>query len=480
MATVIDSLIVRLGLDPTEFRKGQEEADRMVTKTKESARKGVGDWESLSKRGDEFLGALQRRALGLAAIFLGGLGIQKALEHFTQLDTATLRNARIFNMSVETLSAWQSAIRTVGGTAEDVTASFQGIVSAIEQFRMARPSEMMAVFRSFGVNPLTETGEAIAPDVLLRQLMRSPEWQRASDARKREFANMLGMTPAMFNLLELGGPEVDKRLEQARQIGVLTKEQAEQAEKMQQAWSNMERSAENVGRVMLTWAAPGLTRIMNWMSNFFKTFGKDFNRSMELWSQGILGEAEPGEKTFSDDIRYQDSGFFHRRPTKKNLAEIETYIRDAAIKRGVDPDVAVAVAKSEGLYSYVGDRGSSFGPFQLHYGGVASGGMAVSGLGDEFTKATGLDARDPSTVKAQVDFALDQAAKGGWGPWHGWHGAQWAGIDRNYKGGGRETTVNVNGPINVTAKGDVNEIGRGIRGAIEAAWVVNNANSSPH
>ena len=95
------------------------------------------------------------------------------------------------------------------------------------------------------------------------------------------------------------------------------------------------------------------------------------------------------------------------------------YIREAAARRGIDPDVALRVAQSEGLNKYEGDFGSSFGPFQLHYGGVAPDGNAVSGLGDAFTRQTGLDARDPRTWRQQVDFALDEAARGGWGPWHG-------------------------------------------------------------
>lgn len=105
--------------------------------------------------------------------------------------------------------------------------------------------------------------------------------------------------------------------------------------------------------------------------------------------------------------------------TPSPKGEMADYIRQAATKRGIDPETAVRVAQSEGLNSYVGDNGSSFGPFQLHYGGVAGGGNAVSGLGDTFTKQTGLDARDQSTWKQQVDFALDQAKQGGWGPWHG-------------------------------------------------------------
>lgn len=99
--------------------------------------------------------------------------------------------------------------------------------------------------------------------------------------------------------------------------------------------------------------------------------------------------------------------------------EVSRYIVDAARARGIDPGVALRVYASEGRSGYAGDQNSSFGPFQLHYGGVAPGGNRVPGLGDEFTRTTGLDARDPGTWKQQVDFSLDQAAKGGWGPWHG-------------------------------------------------------------
>lgn len=104
--------------------------------------------------------------------------------------------------------------------------------------------------------------------------------------------------------------------------------------------------------------------------------------------------------------------------------ETTAYIREAAAQRGIDPDTALRVAQSEGLGRYKGDVGdngvpSSFGPFQLHYGGKATGPNSVPGLGDTFTKQTGLDAADPGTIKQQIDFALDQAIKSGWGAWHG-------------------------------------------------------------
>lgn len=155
--------------------------------------------------------------------------------------------------------------------------------------------------------------------------------------------------------------------------------------------------------------------------------------------QGVFSRVLGGENPFAPGPRGRDSqplpslSPISKGKTPVDPTEAEAYIRQSAAKRGIDPDTAVRVARSEGLSAYVGDEGSSFGPFQLHYGGVASGANAVGGLGDEFTKVTGLHARDPSTWKQQVDFSLDQAAKGGWGPWHG---AQRVGIaDRQGIGG---------------------------------------------
>lgn len=99
--------------------------------------------------------------------------------------------------------------------------------------------------------------------------------------------------------------------------------------------------------------------------------------------------------------------------------DVSAYLTYAARQRGIDPNVASAVLASEyGDGSrYAGDQGSSFGPLQLHYGGIAPGVLSHPGLGDAFTAKTGLDARDPSTWQRQVDFGLDHAKSGGWGPW---------------------------------------------------------------
>ena len=100
------------------------------------------------------------------------------------------------------------------------------------------------------------------------------------------------------------------------------------------------------------------------------------------------------------------------------MNEIEAYIRQSAQARGIDPDIAVRVAMSEGglkdpvrQSDFVknGVREQSYGPFQLYMGG---------GLGNRALEA-GIDPRDPEQWRAGIDFALTEAAKRGWGQWYG-------------------------------------------------------------
>ena len=102
---------------------------------------------------------------------------------------------------------------------------------------------------------------------------------------------------------------------------------------------------------------------------------------------------------------------------------MEAYIRQKAAELGIDPDIAVRVAKSEGLrentwqadgmLSY--GREQSYGPFQLHNAPAGE----RPGMGNDFVNATGLNPANPDTWDEGIDFALQQARKGGWGPWFG-------------------------------------------------------------
>jgi len=104
--------------------------------------------------------------------------------------------------------------------------------------------------------------------------------------------------------------------------------------------------------------------------------------------------------------------------------DVAGYIRQAASKRGIDPEIAIRVAQSEGGLvpnrTGVFKTGQSFWPFQLHYGGPGYEKFGnVAGMGNSFTAQTGYQPGDPSAWRAATDYALDAAQKQGWGAWYG-------------------------------------------------------------
>jgi hypothetical protein len=105
--------------------------------------------------------------------------------------------------------------------------------------------------------------------------------------------------------------------------------------------------------------------------------------------------------------------------------QVVAHAREVARKYGIDEATLLRAFGHEALNVFDpsqpdrgGDHGSSFGPAQLHYGGMSKV-EPRAGLGDEFTKQTGLDARDPSTWREQLDFAAKWASQHGWGDWMG-------------------------------------------------------------
>lgn len=121
--------------------------------------------------------------------------------------------------------------------------------------------------------------------------------------------------------------------------------------------------------------------------------------------------------------------------------EIAAYITQAAQSRGIDPRFALLIAEHEGGVNEYNRRGtfstgSSWWPYQLHYGGAGTPYAQygdTAGMGNDFTARTGYQPGDPNAWKASVDFALDHARRYGWGAWYGRGPAgvgEWDGIPR--------------------------------------------------
>jgi|WetSurMetagenome_2_1015567.scaffolds.fasta_scaffold02788_9 hypothetical protein len=526
MPSVLDSFVLELGIDTTKFSKGQRDAlDQMNKFEQEALRTG----KSIEGQGTKVLdlfGEIRKFALlGIGAI-AGGMAAKEFLGFVTNLDASTGRLAKTMNVSASELSAWQGAIKQVGGSAESANAALGGLSGEMMNFVMTGQSSILPVLSRLGVSLYDQNHNLKTAGQL---------WLDLSDAVKgmdpRQAAAFLQMIPGanqdMINFALLGRKAMEQYISSSREAGVTTRESAEEAQKYQKQLELLEQSATSLGRTLVTWLAPALTKILD----LFKAIvvginttpesekGKELNSTFRnnvitkfgspgslLRSWGLPGIAEKfygpegadeaaeaaraasGEKSYraatgaqvaseaaqAAGARVGDGGVMPGYTA--SVADIEAYLRAAALKRGIDPNVAVGVYRGEGKSNYTGDQGTSFGPMQLHVGG---------GLGDEFKG----NLRDPNTWREQIDFSLDKAIKTGWGPWHGWHGLPRQGLPSpgakeaprvlnhdksSMRGGDSKTTtinvasVNINAPHATDAAGIAKEIGPALQRSLYA------------
>lgn len=95
----------------------------------------------------------------------------------------------------------------------------------------------------------------------------------------------------------------------------------------------------------------------------------------------------------------------------------EAWARREALRLGIDPQKAVDVGNTEGGFTQPGRQNMQGAPayssYQLYIGGPNN-----PGLGDE-ALAAGIDPRDPAQSKRAITYALEHAARNGWGAFQG-------------------------------------------------------------
>ena len=268
MPTVIDSLVLELGLDPSKFTAGQAAAMGSLRKMEEVALASGRSVESQSKKILELLSAFRREAVGALAIFFGGRGISEFINFITTLDAATGRLARTMDMSSRDVSAWQGAFAQIGGNAESANGALAGLSGEMSRFQLTGQSAMLPVLSRLGVSLYDQN----------RHLKTSGElWLDLADAvsgmdprQAVEFLKMIpGANQDMINFALLGRRAMEERLRFNAAMAP-TPEEVKAAEDYQKAMAGIDRSATNLGRTLVNWLAPSLVTVMDKMTELFR------------------------------------------------------------------------------------------------------------------------------------------------------------------------------------------------------------------
>ena len=439
MATIIDSLVVELGLDPKKFSSGEKEAEASLGKLDQAASKTGKNIEKGADNMAASFSKLRNQALGFGAALLGASGIKDFIQNTVRSSNEIGRFSQITGTSVKTLSAWRNVAEQTGGTAEGITGTIRGITNQLQQFSLTGESSAIPYFRALEISVTDSNNQFKSATQLLLEMADAKKRLNLSDARFASIATALGVDDATITLLLRGRGAMEGLIAAQEKVGLVSKEDIAAADALTKSWNETSAAATSLGRSVLTFLTPALTGALGVMSALIKKANEPQSTSTYVAAAGEVGVFSGLQGT--DSVPGSSSQSSSSPGAFKSQAEKEAFIRAEAVKRGIDPDVAMGVARSEGFDKFSGDQNTSFGAFQLHYKNSIPG-LSNSGLGDTFTKQTGLDARDPKNEAETIKFALDQAKAGGWSPWHGWRGSPRAGLPGGAQAAGNFTTDN--------------------------------------
>lgn len=276
MPTIVDELVVLLGLDPKNFEAGQKKAKESLDKTKKAASEG--SKEVSAGAGDmlKAFGGLQGKLLGIAALFTGGLGITEFSKKMAAVTTQATYLARQVGLSAQELEAWDATGAKVGATAGEISGSIAGIYRQLKRGQLHGVSSLQPYFQSMtskkyptGI-PLVDpkTGKDRTPTELLSD---ASEWgQTKSDkAMVSQLWSEMGMAPSLIALLHQGPEKLRAQLDQNKK-NTLSDEDRKKFESVNAAFHQLALDSDRLARSISLHLIPTIEKVLNFLDRMTK------------------------------------------------------------------------------------------------------------------------------------------------------------------------------------------------------------------
>ncbi len=287
MATIVDALVVTLGLDAAAFKRGKAEASQATKKLTAEEIRAAKEIEARNKRAADSFKRLRTEVLALVTIFTAGLGI-KGLADYTA-DTikgaiATGQLARELNMVPGQVRAVEQSFDRLGASAGDADDALKSIQ---EQAAKLRSGELDKRLESYLLNASRAGVSADVSDANdpIKKMERDAEIaQKLAKTQGTGFAILAmqqeGYTRAMAYALMQGPQALRAEMERQQKLNELSEQETDRLRALNNRWKDFKEGIGNTMQRVVIAMAPGfetimglLERLSNWFSNHSDEIG---------------------------------------------------------------------------------------------------------------------------------------------------------------------------------------------------------------
>jgi methyl-accepting chemotaxis protein len=257
MASVLETFLILFESNADDVDKGSQQAKKSTDSLNDALKNTQAATDKTAESFTKMLasaGGALASVLSVAAI-TGA--VMAAADNADMLGEFTER----LGLNIEEVNAWGDAVKVNGGTAEGFRGSLESLIDGMVTFATKGTSRVAPFFKELGIDMVDANGKA-------RDVMEIlPELADAFEGLGRQesagLGRKLGLDQGTIMLLQRGRREVDDQIRKQKELGTVTKENAEIAGKFNDQYDNTGKVFRSLFTIMGSTILPLFTRVLS-------------------------------------------------------------------------------------------------------------------------------------------------------------------------------------------------------------------------
>lgn len=280
--TIIDALVVTLGLDSSSFKKGQKEVGEGLKNTRKDADQTAKEMEASGKRAASFFGSIRTELLALVGVTLSAQGIKTFITSMTSDLMRLGIESRALDISAKALDGWERAASAAGSSAQKMAGTLGAFQNVLTQIRTGggQDDPLFGALASFGgatganFDYQNDNSEAI-----MRKIAQN--WGKLSKDAQRRFGGMFGFDNATQQGLANGSlvRDADRFSQISRATDDATKKALEFNRRLEEMKQNFSAAAQVLYEALIPYVEkliPLIEKFGNWIATHGPEIEKTF------------------------------------------------------------------------------------------------------------------------------------------------------------------------------------------------------------
>lgn len=257
MASVIDALLITLGVDSSGVKSGMEQAENTIAASAKNIMNNI------------------------LAPLAAALAIGSAFKEYLAGAQAVGNLANTLNENQEDMQAWAGAVERAGGDASAFEGSLVSLNSKMLEFAQTGTSSAAPALAQLGISARDSNGNIKSSIDIMQELARVADTM--DPARFQALTSSLGIDSGTLLLLKQGSISVDELVARQKLLGVYTAEDSAIATKMGNAIKDLMQVLKSISTVIMRFVLPPLTWLTDKMVEFVL-----FIREHEVFLRAVI------------------------------------------------------------------------------------------------------------------------------------------------------------------------------------------------